>query len=437
MPLPGEVPVSSNQRLERVFARNPEYINREFTLPCEVGEPIYQSPLVAANGLEDAIRQQFRVVVTPQTARTIDSQQQEQLKILASPYECGRSLEADEPITIDGIEHTLVTKGIGSTTFARETGAINPWMKDMRITFPLAERLGLRRLAFWHESGVYDRSSVEGALSGYQIAQERGVNSEKILTIVPITAMPDEHGELQSIETFKKSGVLLPDAEPVLFIRAVKSNLRLLDIVMLHQLEKTESLPALLEHIIEQHQHSEGSKTRSPLKTIQTLGLQCIEQELRLILQGYRTNNNKWQDLARNISTLGEVMDLGRILPPSLAIETDREFTGSLEYLVPALADISMYIQSITAQTSGERFDAQEYADTVWELATQLVEQAGVKTMRKRFRKIGHLDGFRADINHSLSKALRGNSLEPQSLNQYFHPYRDRMKKHNADTYAR
>lgn len=41
-------------------------------------------------------------------------------RILASPNECGRVLEADETVEINGQEYVILAKGVGATKWRRE-----------------------------------------------------------------------------------------------------------------------------------------------------------------------------------------------------------------------------------------------------------------------------------------------------------------------------
>lgn len=301
---------SANHALEHIFDRVPKYVNREATLPCEVAdEPVFLDPLVGLGSLGPFFRNHQRVIVTPETVKNMSESQLAQITVLASPYECGRVLELDRKIDIDGMPCTITVKGAGSTKFARDTGGENPFMLAIHRYFTAQEKESLTRFPFYQHYGVLDHAEALEQLAHSQELRAKGVDTERILAIYRITHLPDVLGELRPIEYFKTQGLIRSDWEPVLMFRAAKSNLRLLDAVMLEELGHKAALPTFYEHCLREYESYQQTRDPALKEYLAWLAKKVMRQEIPLILNGYEMSSGRWQDLARNISIMGEELD--------------------------------------------------------------------------------------------------------------------------------
>ena len=303
---------SANTRLETIFQNTPTYINREATLPCRVHDkPIFMDPALKGTRAEMRIRENLRVIVTPATLAQLTPEQWSHLRVAASPYECGRVLEMDTRLLINGVPHIVTRKGGGSTRFTRETGNENPWMMGHHRDFSDEDRYHLNEYSFWKHYGTLDRKHALEELEKTRELREQGIDCERILAIFEITHLPDSKGIMRPVEYYKENGIIEKDWDPVMMVRATKSNFRLLDLVMLEELKMTESLGPLIDFILAQYAEYTGSNQPTLQEYFFWLVRKTIRQELPFILLGYEMSTYFWQDLARNISTLGEELDVG------------------------------------------------------------------------------------------------------------------------------
>lgn len=115
---------TKNIRLKEIFGEAHSYINAEYTLPCVTRDvTAYDASIYPAEF--ERICRDPRVIVTPTTFDRLSLPQRDRVEVLASPFECGRVLETNEDILIDGKPYAVSIKGVGSTRFSREV-ATNP-----------------------------------------------------------------------------------------------------------------------------------------------------------------------------------------------------------------------------------------------------------------------------------------------------------------------
>jgi len=264
--------------------------------------------------IKEFLQSQLVTIVTPLMLETIKSSTQEYTtNILQSCYENWRVLKASKNIIIDNVEHSILLKWIWSTSYARETGAINPWMRGDIYKHEEEEKQALRNFPFYESSGIYGKEKALLELERSQILNEMWVDSEKVLAIYELEEVLWENSEYVSIKKLEEDGIITKWKNPVILIRAHKTNFRLLDIIMLEKYERKESITPLIDHIL-----NESEKywwTNDINEYIQKFVTTVVENRLNMIWEFGTLNGEFWQDICRNISMFWEELDLGAMNP--------------------------------------------------------------------------------------------------------------------------
>jgi len=377
--------------MESAFYQTPEHINRECTLPCEVNpHPIYLNPLVEGTSLEETIRQHLRTIILPHHARKLKGKKREPLKVLSSPYECGRVLEADNTITINGQEHVLIIKGVGCTNKARTTGSDNPWMPRMHRSFKESDRQALSQFPFLDCLGILHRKHAMEELQAVIQFQNMGVDTEKILAIYEITHMPDEKGNLRTVSYFKKKGRIYPDAQPVLMVRAVKSNFRLMDLMILEELGKTESIAPLVDHVLHEARYLIGPAAASVQDYFLWLVRKVISQELPLILRGFEMSPGRWQCLSRNISVFGEELDLEDVKRSKWVFNSTYGYLEEVERHARNIFTVLNFFGRAIYINTAHQLDYHEFANVYFEAAEGVLEAFNLRWLADKIKRKGN-----------------------------------------------
>ena len=357
---------SFNPRLEHIYAPPaPDYfVNREFTLPC-VTEEVYRDRSLFENPntdphLQSRIDNLLRIIIPATMVDRLTAETREQIRVLASPYECGRVLEDDEPVMIDGIRYVLTTKGSGCTTFiAEENGHSRFYPSDLNHGLKIApaiqakmdaekrEELKTYRFSWLHGVlGLHaamtelERSqalhsparpplhtanpphhpTTTPLLPHHQPARNEttpplptpGFDVERVLAIYKILQMPDENGDMRPISYFQEHGIINPHPEyqPIIMIRALRSNFRILDLINLLKLGDDETMKKFIDHVLDEYRLSTGHPTATPTDYFEWFSSHSIDQRISLFLAGYPNTSAQWQTQARNRSVMGESIDL-------------------------------------------------------------------------------------------------------------------------------
>lgn len=302
---------SHNERLETVFEPLRRYLNREYTLPCTT-TPLYVAPDVPADVIEDALR----VIITPNTHRGLDTKRKRLVRVRASAQENGRVLETDEPINIVGKEYVVSCKGGGATGFMRQgLDGFQPTMRDiLGKTYPVEPRPELAAFPFSPRLGWLDKDEALAELNQSEQLTNKGLDTERIVGVFQIVELPDQTGQLQPVDFFRANGTLPEDLVPVLLVRITKENIRLQDIARLEDMYEHETAGKLLEYAKEAFAKTTGASQITAEEYFIGMTNKLMHGLLPLFLQGYRLASHAWQDTARNITIVGEKMDVSRFV---------------------------------------------------------------------------------------------------------------------------
>jgi len=330
---------SSNTRLESIFSARPEYLNRELVVsPKLETPPVYVNPIIRGK-LEAELREKVPAIITPASWLTL-VKQPTSARILASPYECGRVLELDEKMEIAGVPYVITFKGVGATSFCRQTGTNNPWVRADSCRFTEEDRAELRKNSIWRWFGTFTAEDAKSNLRGIKIFSNAGCETEQILAIYHISHFPDPNGELQPISWFKDRGIINLDIDPVISVRAARSNIRLLDFVMFEKLEKQDLILPVLDHACREYAQYNALARCSIQEYFEGLAVKLIRHQLPLILTGINLESDLWQDWARNISILGEDLDLENIFYHDGSYEEYEEYYIRVKGYFAALENV-------------------------------------------------------------------------------------------------
>lgn len=368
---------SRNHRIEAVFSAAPHLPNREFTLPI-VGKPLYRAPVVKEDeGIQAVLEDNLRVIVTPTTVSRLNDGKRGELRTLASPPECGRVLELDDQVEIDGFPHTVSVKGIGATTFWRTTGNDGPFAYGRRLD-PESSRI-LNRVPFLGRSGVFTaRDALSETIESINL-RKKGVDAELVLAVYGLDQMRNISGVLRPYQNFVGKGLhqITADSRPVLMFRAMKTNFRLLDPYMLNYWGAESSIPALLTHTIDQYSVLETNPNPTLQDYFTWLSGKVIRQELPIAVEGLDlSTTRRWSDLARNVSMLGEELDLEAMGQGSKArrweyFEYGEHFRANFGNIIAVLNNLGEYAVRFGGDFGG--IDQEQYAEHFWDTVFEVV----------------------------------------------------------------
>lgn len=426
----------NNERLERIFAAAPEFINREYTLPCTVGDALYLDPVVEANGLFPTLREHCRTIVTPKTiSEHPDLAERHDMRVLSSPHECGRVLEADEPVLIDGEQHILTIKGVGATTYMRGIGLRPQYSRSLGI--PAADERQLQSIPFAHKIGVLGRKAIEAESATSTAWRKRGIACERILAIFPLREVVNEAGELQSIASLQARGVIDADEEPVIAMRASKENLRLMDFIESAKQADGANVQAFARHILQRFQ----KETQRPEASLTDYALwlcdRVLSQELPLILEGTPMSSGFWPDLGRNISILGEELDLEDAAEDEIPMSEMGYIDEAVRH-IDCVYSVLMYSVDLLGSCAGRPMPFDVIGDTVIEkLRASFAAHDFGKTWRSipsQRRRSRNPQELRSDVTMSIAeKPFRGIRSMPlnstSGFSRFERSFRERVQR--------
>lgn len=307
---------SKKTNLKNIFAKNPEHVNHEFVLKAKIkNPPTYINPIVENDKkLRDSIENHLVTIVTPNSIKKVKEKvKQENIKILQSSYENWRVLESSEKININWVDYVITTKWVWATTYYRNTQAINPFMLSDWYDQDEDEKKALTDFPFYKDSWLYDMKKALLELERSQILQEMLIDTEIVLWIYELDEVIWPDWKYVSIKQLEDNDTITKEIKPVILLRAHKSNFRLLDLYMLDKYKRKESIPNLVNHILQESE--KHWKTSDINKYIQTLVPIVVKNRLDLIWKFDTLNWERWQDIIRNISVFWEELDLWTMKP--------------------------------------------------------------------------------------------------------------------------
>lgn len=371
---------SANARLKEAFRHALDLVNWELTVPVDAEEVFLVDPSLRGSAVERAIRDSLRFIVPPAVARRMRGGDRDSLRILASPWQCGRVLELDEKVDIDGVPYVLTVKGIGATTFARTYGGVDPWL----FGIPPENRRGLlphlKTSAFADGLGILEASQAKSELLGIRNVQRLGVDVdvETVLGVYRVSTLPDARGERRPTSSFQRSRLLRPGSRPVLLVRATKSNIRLQDILLLRQFGRWRAVASLIEHVKKEFCSYEGRRRASAEDYLFWLARKLIRQDMALLLLGQDLSaGSDFRVFGRNVSILGEEIDV-------TTFEGEGRKFGKAEYLFSvtrnfrALETLLLALADTINSCCEEKVEMGDLAHVVWTESRKVLADLGL-----------------------------------------------------------
>lgn len=358
--------------LNSIFKNNLDYVNNEYVYKAKTKEkPIFIDDFFAEDkSLTNFLEKHLVTIVTPDTFKgIINKVKKENIRILQSSYENGRVLESSEKILIDWVENIVTLKWIWATDYFRETGAVNPFIfQKKEYELSENEKKSLQKFPFYETSGIYDKDKALEELERSQLLQEMWIDTEKILGIYELEEVLWKKWEYISIEKLKKDKILLEWSEPVILLRAHKTNIRILDFIMLVEYWKKESLTPLLNHILEESE--KHWQTKNLDEYIQKLFTTILKNRLNLIWKFDKLNWDFWQDVFRNFSAFGEELDLWTMKPmeDNHIFENPHYFIDHYKKQLHTIFNgLSLLINSIEKNTE-HKINHEELAENIYNI---------------------------------------------------------------------
>ncbi len=350
--------ITTNPRIARVYG--PSTVpNIEYTLPATTVTQYESFTVTDDPNVRRVVHDNLRVIILPQTYFRLLPAARADVTVMSSPFECGRVLEADPTVMIDGVEYTVNIKGVGATSVFR----------NGEIAFENNTAV-LNRLAvypFYHGFGELDARYAQSERDNAIDLRAQGIDTEKVLGIYRILRMPGVDGEYTSPAVLKQENRL--STEPTLLVRASKSHFRLLDSVTMYERQMQFYIPGLRELILEQFHKAEGQP--GDMDTyLRYLTQKLFRQEVPLITQGYEMSagKTKWKNLARNVSVLGEELDLEAVEPHKDYLSQSVPFDYK-DHVTNHVMNIDKALRGFadTITDGGPKVDFDSLALMVWE----------------------------------------------------------------------
>ncbi|MCC6643857.1 hypothetical protein IT411_03850 [Candidatus Peregrinibacteria bacterium] len=295
---------STNQRLSRLFGGT-GYLNVETTV--EVGsEIIYEAPEMAlSSSLRKYVHGHIRFIIPQIVIDRYRQVKKSEVKVLSSPYECGRLLEADQTVNIDGKKKVITMKGVGATSFSlrhiqriadknhsrgkmEEAEELRKWVSALQTRRFIGEIKGLFGLR---------EARKEQLIS--QEYEELDLYMQRVLGIYQLCHLPNSKGEFVDISALKGLNIIPERFDPAIIVRAMDSNVRILDFLNLYVLQKMEALDKLIAEV--------GGKETDEYfyDTVQ----QIVRNNVLCMVAGKAIVSAKPIIHARNVSVFGEEID--------------------------------------------------------------------------------------------------------------------------------
>lgn len=306
----------NNRDLNNLFHKNPEYVNNEYVVQAKVkGTPLFLDPNIQWNNeLLEFIQKQLVTIVTPNSFDNItDNIKKDTIEILQSTYENWRALQSSNNITIDWIEYEIILKWIWSTTYARNTWAINPWMKRDNYKMEEYEKEWLEKFAFYENYWSYTKEQALQELWRSKMLSKIWIDTEKVLWIYELDEVLGENWNYISIKELENQWTITNWMQPVILIRVHKTNLRLLDPIMMDEYRCWDSIQNIMDTILSDAKLHWWSNDIDEYLNI--LFENIITTRLKLCWSFEKLNWWNWQDTCRNITLFWEEIDLWTMIP--------------------------------------------------------------------------------------------------------------------------
>jgi hypothetical protein len=289
------------------------YVNVESTIKPKVD----QIQILHPDFCELNIDPHLRFIVLENQVRNNPELLKEEFGIQSSAYECGRVLEANDYVVIDDIPLVVTIKGCGATNFFRQTGAITKYLTYIETRDAKHDPNQFSEQPYLGRSGLLDLGIMNRELAGATIVDSIGIPTQKNIATARLTHIPDKNGIFTSIEDLQKQGIIDNDIQPMILVRAARSNFRLMDFVNLSDQKDYEGLKWLIAHAKKLHAKELGNNP-SDQKLFNFLMNQVSESILKICFAGFTTNVHYCDDLARNITIASEFIDLDDLAKTSI-----------------------------------------------------------------------------------------------------------------------
>ncbi len=302
--------MSKKDLYQKIKEIDSSHINEEYVFPCITKDQhVYLHPSIQDNiELEALIKKNLVTIVTkPWVASVTKVAKQQQLQVLHSLRENGRVLEANDTIQLDGVTYKMMIKWVWATNYYRTTWAKNPWMRRHEHTHDDREVWLLEQFPFLDWGGILPLTSAIIEKEKVQEMIDLWIDTEEVLAIYEIDQIYGPDGKYHDIKTLQDDGVIFPDWQPCLLIRAQKSNIRLMDIILLEKTQKKYLIEPMMHEILKEAKEYLGVENLQ--EYLEVLIKKLIKQRLSLHEYGTR-NGERRQDIIRNITVLWEEVDL-------------------------------------------------------------------------------------------------------------------------------
>jgi hypothetical protein len=212
---------------------------------------------------------------------------------------------------------------------------------------------------------------------------KRGVDTEKVLGIYQILNIPNQYGNYVRPEDLRPGTF---NGIPVILARASQSNFRLLDSVTMYERGMRQHIPRLRDMVLGQYAISQNVEAPTMEDYLQFISAKVIGQEMPLIAEGYEmcSGGPMWKNLARNVSVLGEELDLEAVgVVPGFNDGYDTFAFDYIQHVETQFGNIDETIKALadTLSLKGQKADFNALADHVWKGTTEAMGKLNTTTL--------------------------------------------------------
>jgi hypothetical protein len=208
------------------------------------------------------------------------------------------------------------------------------------------------KVPYHGRSGLLDKLIMDAELQGADLARALGIPTQRNLAVAELKQLPNSDGIFTSINTLQQQGFIESDLNPVILVRAMRSNFRIIDFVNLFDRNDVEGLNWLIAETKKLHLNDLGPNP-SNQKLFTFLVKQLAEGALKICFAGLSMNVYFADDFARNVTVAGEFIDLDDLRKTSgnYPSSTTENFGRHLKMIMQISISLGHALSSVSDRT--------------------------------------------------------------------------------------
>ncbi len=340
----------------------PQYLHHEFTQPlASVASPLLLHPGLAREERDALANTGLKMVALKPAPGGLPVEDGIAL------YQGGRVLEVPQRIVLDGVSFCVNAKGCGATKLLRHRRKM---VTDNQISRDTEKYGATFSSVPYSPEGLGCLTAIH-ALSEVRntaLFQAAGVRTQHILGLHALDALPGPDGSLRPLAELRECKLISPLLEPVILLRATHTNFRLGDLFALRELQMLGAARELLNLTIMEYSSITGRAATAQAYFDGVIDT-AVRGDLKAATLGF-IFGNRYQDMVRNITLMGEMVDNegARFFMADDSTDTYEVLShvSDIRNRLEALQSMGWQIRDLIESTSGETIDAACLADALF-----------------------------------------------------------------------